>query len=308
MGEKTVAGKSRKDRAEKYLEAYPDVFADIVNVLLFGKQVIVPENLLDGPTEAVYKAESGEELLEQRRDISKYVVRNGKRRLLLGLENQSKPDKDMVFRLMGYDYTSYRSQIQSGEKCYPVISVVLYFGEKLWRGPLSISERLRSTPEYENELIDYKIHLIDVPRLPKKIRNQFTSDFRVIADFFASRERADYIPDDRVLDHAEAVLHLLRVFTGDKRYEEIEAEIADGCRKGERFSMCEFAERMERKGIEKGICQGLSQGLSQGRKEGMEEITWNMVKNMLQRGMPDEDICAIAECSPKYVERVRKNM
>lgn len=72
--------------------------------------------------------------------------------------------------------------------------------------------------------------------------------------------------------------------------------------------MCEFAERMERKGIEKGICQGLSQGLSQGRKEGMEEITWNMVKNMLQRGMPDEDICAIAECSPKYVERVRKNM
>lgn len=304
MGEKTGAGKSGKDRAGKYLEAYPDVFADIVNVLLFGEQAIAPENLLDGPTEAVYKAENGEELLEQRRDISKYVVKNGERRLLIGLENQSEPDKDIVFRLMGYDYTSYRSQIQSGKKRYPVISVVMYFGEKPWCGPFSIRERLRSASEYETELIDYRIHLIDVPGLPKEARNQFTSDFRVVADFFANRKRMDYVPDDRVLAHAEAVLHLLRVFTGDKRYEEIEKEIADGCRKGERFSMCEFAERMERKGIEKGICQGLSQG----RREGMEEKTWNMVRNMLQREMPDEDICAIAECTPKYVERVRKSM
>lgn len=129
MGEKTGAGKSGKDRAGKYLEAYPDVFADIVNVLLFGEQAIAPENLLDGPTEAVYKAENGEELLEQRRDISKYVVKNGERRLLIGLENQSEPDKDIVFRLMGYDYTSYRSQIQSGEK-----TLSGYFGSNVfWR-------------------------------------------------------------------------------------------------------------------------------------------------------------------------------
>ena len=40
----------RKDRNEKCLEAYPDVLADLYNVLVFGDKVIQPENLMPGPT------------------------------------------------------------------------------------------------------------------------------------------------------------------------------------------------------------------------------------------------------------------
>ncbi|MDD2980455.1 MAG: hypothetical protein PHN80_10825 [Hespellia sp.] len=40
-----------KDHANKYLEDYPDVFADIFNVLLFQKEMIRPEDNYNGSGE-----------------------------------------------------------------------------------------------------------------------------------------------------------------------------------------------------------------------------------------------------------------
>lgn len=45
-----------KDLSEKKLEDYNDVFADILNTLLFKKDLILPSLLEDGPSESVYKA------------------------------------------------------------------------------------------------------------------------------------------------------------------------------------------------------------------------------------------------------------
>lgn len=72
--------------------------------------------MYDGPTEAIYKAENGHKFREQRRDISKYVKSLGSMIALYGIENQSSLDADMVFRVMGYDYASYRSQIDALSK------------------------------------------------------------------------------------------------------------------------------------------------------------------------------------------------
>lgn len=46
-----------KDLAEKYLESFSDVFADIYNVLLFRKEILLEEGLEEGPTESIYKVE-----------------------------------------------------------------------------------------------------------------------------------------------------------------------------------------------------------------------------------------------------------
>ena len=60
----------QKDLTEKYLEAYPDVFADIVNGLLFrGKPVIDPVFLAEAETSGIYKCDN--EIHETRRDIAK---------------------------------------------------------------------------------------------------------------------------------------------------------------------------------------------------------------------------------------------
>lgn len=47
-----------KDITEKTLEGYNDVFADIVNVLLFeGRRVVQPEDLEDQTPRSLYKAD-----------------------------------------------------------------------------------------------------------------------------------------------------------------------------------------------------------------------------------------------------------
>ena len=64
---------AEKDLAEKILESYNDVFADIVNVLLFkGKRVIKPESLTDAGSLSNYNIDG--KLHEQERDVAKFCA------------------------------------------------------------------------------------------------------------------------------------------------------------------------------------------------------------------------------------------
>ena len=114
------------DKAEKKLEDYNDVFAEILNVLLFEKDLVDERQLENGPTESIYKAEN-KGLRGQFRDTAKYYKKAGITISSFGMENQSVTDHDMPIRVMGYDYSSYRSQIDAGKDRYPVITVVLNF-------------------------------------------------------------------------------------------------------------------------------------------------------------------------------------
>ncbi len=67
---------SERDITEKHLEAHNDVFADIVNVLLFnGQKRVKPEDLRDTKPRTLYKADG--KLREQERDVSKLWVSQG---------------------------------------------------------------------------------------------------------------------------------------------------------------------------------------------------------------------------------------
>ena len=96
-----------KDLTEKILEDYDDVFADIMNGLLFnGEQIINPQNLENASVHSQYKAE-GNKLHEQERDTAKYW--NGPRRIrlaVLGFENQTATDSLMPVRVFSYSGAS----------------------------------------------------------------------------------------------------------------------------------------------------------------------------------------------------------
>lgn len=61
---------AQKDLAEKKLEDYGDVFADIYNILLFKEDLIQPDQLQAGVTESIYKSAT-DQWKEQRRDTVK---------------------------------------------------------------------------------------------------------------------------------------------------------------------------------------------------------------------------------------------
>ena len=216
---------AEKDITQKLLADYPDVFADIFNVLLFkGKQVIKPtdEDLQPALPRSIYKMDG--KLHEQERDVAK-LWKSGQIRLaLFGLENQSAIDRDMPFRIISYDGAAYRDQLNHDEEGkpkvrYPVVTLVLYFGEKRWKGARSLKQCIDIPPELDKFVNNYKVHIIEVAWLSDKVINQFQSDFRIVANYFKQKRlNQGYTPTKQVWRHVQAVLELLQAATGDDRF------------------------------------------------------------------------------------------
>lgn len=247
-----------KDTSEKYLESFNDVFADIYNVLLFGEEVIQPDTLRNGSTEMTYKAENSK-IRSQSRDFQKNYNNSNIQIASLGIENQSAIDRDMPIRVMGYDYTTYRSQIDSGELIrFPVITIVLNFSNQKWEYPTSLLDILEVPDELKDYVQNYEIKVYDVAYLSKEIRDKFKSDFKVVADFFSERRTKTYRPENHTeeIKHVEAVLELFRVFIDDERYEEIKQNFLKKNNKGGRATMCELLDEIEMRGERKGERKG----------------------------------------------------
>ena len=120
----------QKDLSEKILADYNDVFADIVNVLVLeGRQRIDSDDLTATAVHSQYKADDGV-LHEQERDVSKYWEKQKIHMSLFGIENQTDIEKNMPFRVIGYDGAAYRQQLLQKRKPVPVITLVLHFGTK----------------------------------------------------------------------------------------------------------------------------------------------------------------------------------
>ena len=253
-----------KDTAEKVLEDYNDVFADIVNVLLFeGKELMKEEELSNAKDKSQYKAEN--RLHEQERDVSKFWSRGEVRIALCGLENQTLIDKDMPFRVIGYDGSAYRSQLTEGKKRrYPVVTMVLYFGLKPWEGKRSLYECLEIPEEIRPYVSDYRINVFEIAYLEEEQVKRFKSDFRFVADYFVQiRKNRDYKPSRETIRHVDELLKLMTVLTEDERFIEAQNQSEGGVR-----NMCEVLDRAEERGRAEGKAEGKAEGRVEGRAEG----------------------------------------
>ena len=68
---------------------------------------------------------------------------------------------------------------------------------------------------------DHRINVFEISFLTDEQTERFTSDFRIVADYFVQmRRNRDYVPSHRVIKHVDAVLKLLSALTRDNRFEE----------------------------------------------------------------------------------------
>lgn len=238
-----------RDVLEKTLESYNDVFADIVNVLLFnGKQLLKEGELQEYKARNIYPAK--DKIREIERDVVKQWSGQNIRISYIGLENQTKQDKDMPLRVIGYDGADYRSQLSvddsEGAVRYPVVTLVLYFGyNKRWDVPKSLFERIRVSDELKPYVNDYKINVFDIAFLTDEQVNMFKSDFKIIADYFCQkRKNKDYQPTPEKMKHVYETLHLLDTLAGEHRFTEVYyKDDKDG-----EVNMCDMLDRIEAKG------------------------------------------------------------
>lgn len=233
----------QKDITEKLLEDYNDVFADIVNVLLFrGNQIVKEESLKETKVKSQYKAEAGK-LHEQERDVAKYWQDGNVLVAICGLENQTVEEKYMPLRVFSYDGASYRRQLLSENDenpIVPVVSLVLHFGMKEWSSPHNLKGVIDIPKELEPYVNDYKANIFNIAFLDDETVQMFQSDFRIVADFFVQkRKNKDYVPDEHKIKHVDEMLKLLQVLTGDDRYNVKFSE----AEKKEDIKMCDVMEK-----------------------------------------------------------------
>lgn len=239
MGQKDITEKLLED----YNDVFNDVFADIVNVLLFrGNRIVKEESLKETKVKSQYKAEAGK-LHEQERDVAKYWQDGNALVAICGLENQTVEEKYMPLRVFSYDGASYRRQLLSENDenpIVPVVSLVLHFGMKEWSSPHNLKGVIDIPKELEPYVNDYKANIFNIAFLDDETVQMFQSDFRIVADFFVQkRKNKDYVPDEHKIKHVDEMLKLLQVLTGDDRYNVKFSE----AEKKEDIKMCDVMEK-----------------------------------------------------------------
>ena len=302
-----------KDILEKTLEAYNDVFSDICNGLLFqGRPVITDDALTDAQPFSYYKTDG--RLRTQERDVSKYWKRLTFRIALFGFENQTQVFRYMPLRIISYDGAAYRLQLtEDADPKYPVVTLVLYFGNEHWTSR-NLLDCIEVPEELKPFVSDYHINVFEIAYLSEAQINCFHSDFRVLADYFVHRRTdPDYIPTDpQRFRHANEVLELMSVLTGDHRFEEmIDSE------GGTPNNMCEVLDRAEARGEirgrtagiligeERGIKRGRSEGRAEGRAEGRLEAKRELALNLRDSlGMKDPaEVAKLVQVEVELIER-----
>lgn len=311
---------NEKDVAEKNLEAYNDVFADIVNGVLWGGKEVIKEDELEAAMPRS-NYESKGRTHEMERDVSKYWKNNKIRLAMVGLENQTEVDEFMPIRVMGYDWNAYNEQrkkyseqrkknkqrIKNGadingkkgvKSFYPVISIVLYFGYKnRWNKPVNLKGCLNIPEELQPYVNDYHAKVIEVAYLEEEDLDKFKSDFREVANYFIQvRKNNDYVPDNRTLKHVNEVLKLLSAVTGDRRFEDAYND-----------SMSERSMNMSEAALDKIEARGKAEGKAEGalyklisqidRKMQRGQSTTEIADDLLE---DEENVQRICDAAKKY--------
>ena len=288
---------AEKDITEKNLEALNDVFADIVNVLLFkGEQVINEKDLEADTTKSMFKADG--KIHEQERDVSKFW-KNGEIRIsILGIENQTAQDSDMPLRVISYDGASYKQQLldKNQKKRYPVATLVLYFGtEEKWSKAKHLYDCFEVPEKLKPFVNDYKINVFNIAFLSPKTIAMFKSDFKIIAEYFrAKRLNQKYKGSKEKLKHANETLKMFSALTGDDSFEKVYNE---GNSKKGGITMCDVVERIRDEGITEGINKGIA--------EEKERIIMNLIES---NAGTIEQIAAWVKLPVKEVQKIARKV
>ena len=294
-------GAQTHDTTSKALEAHNDVFADIVNVLLFnGKRIVKEDELEDGNVHSSINLDNRTGL--QERDVVKYWKGGTIRICLFGFENQTQIDKDMPLRIMGYDGASYKQQLLDKKKPqrYPVLTLVLYFGFRRWRRPKSLFDCFDVPEELAPFIHDYEINVFEIAYLEDEQYDIFTSDFKVVADYYMQiRKSKLYKPTAFELRHVHDVLQMLKELTRNDEFETIQEKAEMIKTKKGRVTMYNVIGKMLAESEAKGIAKGEARGIAKERHR-----IDTAARKLIARNMPAKDIADITGLKLSEVKKL----
>ena len=291
------------------------VFADICNYMLFdGKQVVKPEDLVEkDPGELVMPFRDGDASvpIQKFRDVAKTVLIKESSECIyaiVGVENQANVNYAMVVRNMLYDAIDYATQIDvlgrknrekkltktSGEflsgilkddKIMPVVTIVLYWGDKKWDGARSLYDMFEVRKDILKYVPNYRVNLV----APNEINDfeKFHTDLGLILEIIK------YMSDKK--GFFEMIERRRNRFSGvDKKTAELIAEITNV-----------KLDEKQNEGSEKvDMCKAIEEMLNDKK----EETNKSVVINMLKDGEKYEKIMRYTGVTEEFIKKIEKEL
>ena len=148
----------------------------------------------------------------------------------------------------------------------------------------------------ERDVAKYEINVFEMGYLTMEQVDRFRSDFKVIAEYFMHLvQRTEYQSESQELQHADEVLDMLEVMTGDKRFERMQEKAR--------------RKREEGKPIMKNLIldEAEERGEARGELTGQRKAWARSIRNMkLTRNISEEEAFEMLDVPMEEREKVRE--
>lgn len=288
-------GKLKADVVLKNFWRDNERFASLFNAVVFnGEEVIMPDNLEETDTDLsnIIELKTYRETLERSRDVIKKTA-YGVAFVIMGIENQQNIHYAMPLRVMLYDALGYLKEYQEisrsnkktsdtmtaeeflsalrkQDRLHPIISIVIYYGEKPWDGPLSLKDMIIKMPDrIASAFSNYKMNLVQVRESSRyHFRNEDVQTVFEISEYIYNERFDELQKKYGNRDIAAKLAAVIGIITESNHIVKQAAE-----KEGGGINMCTAIEKLEKRGIEQGISQRNA------------EIVLKMLKKNMDKGL-----------------------
>ena len=196
----------------------------------------------------------------------------------------------MPFRVMLYDALTYDYQISIAKekkdakiKLKPVITLVIYYGNKKWNDKLDIISNLDIDSRLKEYVSNYNIRVLSIKELTNEEIEKYTKDIRQLFKYI------------KLSNNKEEISTILK----DKDFETVKNEIVD-CINILTNSNINYKEGDD----SVNMCKGLDELLKEKKQEGKEETRAEDIKTMHSNGFDINTIAKALSLDINYVKLV----
>lgn len=302
----------KPDTAMKTFWRNNERFADLFNAVAFnGRQVINPDELteMDTDVSGIIQFNDYNESLVRTRDIIKKFY-NGIEFTILGLELQTNPHYAMPVRALLYDGLGYLKEcnefrnlhkaehdfdsdksflsgMNKSDRIHPIITLIFYYGESPWDGPVTLSGMMTDIPEELRPFFsDYKINLVQI--LDSGHYQFYNKDVRSVFDITQKiyTKNLQGLSEEYTSESIDSeIINLVTTITGFSKLSDIFNESDDG---GE-TTMWKCVQEMEDEWVQKGFAEGERNGELKGEVKVQKERQTAII-TMIELGLTKEQI------------------
>lgn len=310
-------------------------FADLFNAVFFeGIQMVNPHNLTELDTDVSNTIFTKESMfsIARSRDVVKKSSDNADF-VILGLENQQATHYAMPMRARIYDDFSYLKQCESlsklhrknkdlidadeflsgikkDDKFHPVFTIILYYNDKPWDGPIKLSDMMNIPKEWESFFNDYSMVLINVVEdkmLP--FHNKENEEFFELIKDVSKLNRKELIEKYKDKKMSKETFLVVGEVTGMKPLVKLamktrgEVVMFDNVKK-----ILEDEKRILEDGKMVGIIEGRLEGEKIGKLEGEKIGKVSSLKALMSNtGKTFNEACIMLGISKEMQEDIRKD-